>query len=106
MNNATANERHIICKPRCESKDRERVRDLILQFVEPARAQPGCRYHDLYPRVDAPDAFFILDDWVDQAAVGSHAAHQHRRGDERTRTAVDVWPVDRSGHAHERLVDY
>lgn len=77
MNNTKANERHIICELRCESKDRDRVRDLILQFVEPARAEPGCLYYDLYQRVDAPDTFFILDGWVDQAAVDNHAAHPH-----------------------------
>lgn len=77
MDNAKANERHIICELRCESKDRERVRNLILQFVLPARAEPGCLYYDLYQRVDAPETFFILDGWVDQAAVDSHAAHPH-----------------------------
>lgn len=77
MNNVKANERHIICELRCDTHDRERVRDLILQFVLPARAEPGCLYYDLYQRVDAPDTFFILDGWVDQAAVDSHAAHPH-----------------------------
>ncbi|MDB5824340.1 MAG: hypothetical protein JWR21_3044 [Herminiimonas sp.] len=77
MNNAKANERHIICELRCYSKDRERVRDLILKFVLPARAEPGCLYYDLYQRTDAPDTFFILDGWVDEAAVKSHAAHPH-----------------------------
>jgi quinol monooxygenase YgiN len=77
MNNAKANERHIICELRCDAKDCERVRDLILQFVDPARAEPGCLYYDLYQRVDAPDTFFILDGWVNQAAVDSHAAHPH-----------------------------
>lgn len=77
MNNAKANERHIICELRCESKDRERVRDLILQFVLPARAEPGCLYYNLHQAVDAPDTFFILDGWVNEAAVESHAAHPH-----------------------------
>lgn len=77
MKNAKLNERHIICELRCESKDRDRVRDLLLRFVAPARAEPGCLYYDLYQRVEAPDTFFILDGWIDQAAVDSHAAHPH-----------------------------
>jgi quinol monooxygenase YgiN len=77
MKNAKANERHIICELRCNSKDRDRVRELILQFVLPARAESGCLYYDLYQRVDAPDTFFILDGWVDDHAVASHAAHPH-----------------------------
>lgn len=77
MNHAKADERHIICELRCEEKDRERVRELILQFVAPARSEPGCLYYDLYQRLDAPDTFFILDGWIDESAVKSHAAHPH-----------------------------
>lgn len=77
MNNAKPNERHIICELRCDSKDQERVRDLLQQFVQPARTEPGCLYYDLYQGVDAPDTFYILDGWIDQAAVDSHAAHPH-----------------------------
>lgn len=77
MKNAKSNERHIICELRCESKDRDRVRDLILQFVLPARTEPGCLYYDLYQRIDAPDTFFIQDGWIDEAAAKCHAAHLH-----------------------------
>jgi quinol monooxygenase YgiN len=77
MKDTKLNERHIICELRCESKDHDRVRDLILQFVKPARAEPGCLYYDLYQRIDVPDTFFILDGWVDEAAVKSHATHPH-----------------------------
>jgi quinol monooxygenase YgiN len=77
MNNAKTNERHIICELRCDSKNLDRTRELILRFVEPARAEPGCLYYNLYQRVDAPDTFYILDGWADQAAVDSHAADPH-----------------------------
>lgn len=77
MNDAKANERHIICELRCAAADRDRVRALILQFVEPARKEPGCLYYDLYQTITAPDTFFIIDGWVDQAAVDSHAQHPH-----------------------------
>ena len=77
MDHAQAAERHIICELRCDPKDQERVRGLILQFVLPARAEPGCLYYDLYQRLDEPTTFFILDGWVDQAAVDSHATNAH-----------------------------
>jgi len=77
MDNAKAAERHIICELRCDPKNQERVRELILQFVLPARAEPGCLYYDLYQRLDEPNTFFILDGWVDQAAVDSHAFNEH-----------------------------
>src|SRR5688500_7082787 len=77
MDNSKAAERHIICELRCDPKDEERVRELILQFVLPARAEPGCLYYDLYQKVDDPNAFFILDGWANQAAVESHATNAH-----------------------------
>ena len=80
MNKAKDNERHIICELRCDPKRRKRVRDLILQFVLPARAQPGCQFHDLYQRADSPDTFLIVGGWVDEGAVESHAARPHVAG--------------------------
>ena len=46
MATSKSDERHIICELRCETANRERARGLILQFVEPARREPGCLYSD------------------------------------------------------------
>ncbi|OBZ92060.1 antibiotic biosynthesis monooxygenase [Pararhizobium polonicum] len=70
-------ERHIICELRCESVNRERVRELILMFVEPARMEEGCIYYDLHQKIDDPNTFFILDGWTNQDAVDAHAANPH-----------------------------
>jgi hypothetical protein len=35
MESNTSEERHIVCELRCETPSRERVRQLLLQFVEP-----------------------------------------------------------------------
>lgn len=74
---AKADERHIICELRCEAPDRDRVRELILRFVEPARRELGCLYYDLYQKIEDPNTFYILDGWADQAAVDSHVAEPH-----------------------------
>ena len=68
---------HIVCELRCETADRERVRELALQFVEPARAEPGCLYYNLHQEIDEPNTFFIIDGWANQAAVESHAKSAH-----------------------------
>src|SRR5688500_11248874 len=68
---------HIVCELRCETADRERVRELALQFVEPARAEPGCLYYNLHQKIDEPNTFFIIDGWANQAAVESHAKSAH-----------------------------
>jgi quinol monooxygenase YgiN len=70
-------ERHIICELRCETANRDRVRELILMFVEPARLEDGCIYYDLHQRIDDPNTFYILDGWTNQDAVDAHAANPH-----------------------------
>jgi quinol monooxygenase YgiN len=68
---------HIICELRCEPANRDRVRELALMFVQPARMEPGCLYYHLHQNRDAPNTFFIIDGWANQAAVDSHANSPH-----------------------------
>ena len=68
---------HIVCELRCAPANQERVRELALRFVAPARAEPGCLYYHLHQKLDAPDTFFIIDGWVNQAAVDAHASNAH-----------------------------
>ena len=77
MDAKKSEERHIICELRCESANRERVRELIPMFVEPARMEEGCIYYDLHQKIDDPNTFFILDGWTNQDAVDAHAANPH-----------------------------
>jgi quinol monooxygenase YgiN len=72
-----SDEIHIVCELRCKAPDRERVLELALQFVAPARAEAGCLYYNLHQKLDEPDTFFIIDGWVNQAAVDSHARNAH-----------------------------
>jgi quinol monooxygenase YgiN len=68
---------HIICELRFETASRDRVRELALMFVEPARLEPGCLYYNLHQKRDDPNTFFIMDGWTDQAAVDAHAGNPH-----------------------------
>jgi quinol monooxygenase YgiN len=68
---------HIVCELRCETAHRERVRELALQFVAPARAEAGCLYYNLHQKLDEPNTFFIIDGWASQAAVDAHASNAH-----------------------------
>jgi quinol monooxygenase YgiN len=70
-------ERHIICELRCETVNRDRVKKLILQFVEPARLEEGCIYYDVHQKIDDPNTFFIIDGWKNQDAVDAHAGNPH-----------------------------
>lgn len=72
---AKAEERHIICVVRAKTEHRDKVHHLLLELVDPARAEPGCLYYDLYQQRDQPDTFRIVDGWVSAAAIEAHAAH-------------------------------
>jgi quinol monooxygenase YgiN len=74
---AKQDEVHIVCELRCAPANRERVRELALRFVAPARAEPGCLYYHLHQKVDAPDTFFIIDGWANQASIDAHASNAH-----------------------------
>jgi quinol monooxygenase YgiN len=77
MSTTRQEEVHVVCELRCATENRERVRELALQFVEPARAETGCLYYNLHQKIDAPNTFFIIDGWANQAAVDAHAKNEH-----------------------------
>ena len=77
MNANRSDEVHIVCELRCEASNSDRVRELALQFVGPARAEAGCLYYHLHRELGEPGTFFIIDGWASQAAVDSHASNAH-----------------------------
>lgn len=70
-------EQHIICELKCETPNRNKVKELILQFVGPARLEDGCLYYDVYQKEDDPNTFFIIDGWINHKAVIAHANNSH-----------------------------
>lgn len=77
MESKKSEERHIVCELRCETPDQDRVRQLVLPFVEPAHLEEGCLYYDLYQKIDDPNTVYIIDGWANQEAVNSHANNPH-----------------------------
>ncbi len=71
------NERHIVCELACEAGNRERVLELILRFVEPARKEEGCLYYNVYEDTERPCTFYIVDGWKDAEAVRCHSEHPY-----------------------------
>lgn len=60
MQKIKSEERHIICELRCEPENRERVKELVLKFVEPARLEAGCLYYDFIKKSMNPTRFILL----------------------------------------------
>lgn len=72
---AKANERHLVVEFNCDPENHEKVAQILAEFIEPARAEDGCLYYDLYANIENPGQFFILDGWRDQACVDRHGTH-------------------------------
>lgn len=66
---------HIICRLHCEEQNRDRVRELLLEYVEPSRQEAGCLYYEIFQERNDLNSFYILDGWKDQAAVDAHIQH-------------------------------
>lgn len=77
MNTSMQDEIHIVCTVRARPEHRERVGELLLELVEPARGEAGCLYYDFYHERDLPDADVLLDGWASEAALAKHAVHPH-----------------------------
>lgn len=71
-NDNRALETHIICTVRSKPEHRERVKQLLLELVEPARNENGCLYYDLYQDANAPDTFILLDGSASKEALAMH----------------------------------
>ncbi len=75
MANSKQDEIHIVCTVRAQPEHCDRVCELLLELVDPARSEAGCLYYDLYQERDLPDTFVLLDGWASEAALASHAIH-------------------------------
>ncbi|MQB07941.1 antibiotic biosynthesis monooxygenase [Agrobacterium tumefaciens] len=68
-------EQHLIVEFKCPTENRDRVGELLLELIGPARKEEGCLYYDLYQRSDDPNTFFILDGWANEESVARHGKH-------------------------------
>lgn len=75
MPSLKSDEQHIICEVSCETANRAKVKELLLELVGPARLEEGCLYYDLYQTIENPNTFYILDGWVNEKAVAEHTQH-------------------------------
>ena len=55
----------------------EAVAELLRTLMPLSRAEPGCLQYDAHRDPDDPNAFFLFERYVDQAAFEAHAASPH-----------------------------
>jgi hypothetical protein len=58
MQTVKSEERHIICVVRSKPANREKVKELLLELIGPARREEGCLYYNLDQQVDEPNTFY------------------------------------------------
>lgn len=75
MQTVKSEERHIICVVRSKTESRDKVKELVLELVGPARLEEGCLYYDVYQQSNDLDTFYIIDGWASEKAVTAHTAH-------------------------------
>lgn len=75
MTTSKTEEQHLIVEFKTTTQNRDRVKELLQEFIGPARKEAGCLYYDLYQRSDDPNTFFILDGWANEAAASGHGEH-------------------------------
>lgn len=75
MTSKKSEEQHLVVEFKTTSQNRNRVKELLQEFIGPAREESGCLYYDLYQRSDDPNTFIILDGWQKEAAVVGHGEH-------------------------------
>lgn len=68
-------ERHLIATIRSKPEHRERVRELLLELVEPVRSEPGCLYYNLFQQSEDPATFMLVAGWANDEAVAAHPVH-------------------------------
>ena len=67
----------IVVKWQTKPEWTDRFMDLVKDFTEATRAEPGCLHYNLHQKLEEPNTFFIIDGWANQAAVASPAKNPH-----------------------------
>ena len=68
---------HLIAHIRAKAEHLEAVRAVLVGYVEPTRAEAGCRVYDLFQNASDPTHFTFVEEWESQTALDRHAASAH-----------------------------
>lgn len=76
-----AEEIHIICRLRCEEQNRERVSELLLEYVDPSRQESGCLYYDIFQEKEFDPPIIGRRSETDIRSAHQQLAGKYRKGD-------------------------
>jgi quinol monooxygenase YgiN len=68
---------HVIARIRALPEHVEAVREVLVGFVAPTRAERGCLLYDLFQNRADPTDFTFVEAWADEDALDEHAKSRH-----------------------------
>lgn len=68
---------HVIAHVEARPDTVEALRQVLLELIEPTRAEPGCRRYELLVEEAHPTRFTFVETWDDAAALETHFASDH-----------------------------
>jgi len=67
---------HVIARAVAREGKAAELKTLLSGLIEPTRAEPGCRFYELFES-DQPGLFYFHELWQSQAQLDDHAASRH-----------------------------
>jgi len=71
---------HVIARHFARPETIDEVRRILLELIEPSRAEPGCLKYELLQNDTAAADFTFVETFADDAAVKAHAAAPYIAG--------------------------
>lgn len=72
----------------------DRVRECLLELIEPTRREAGCIVYELLQNRDDPTDFTFIEEWASDAALDAHAVSEHLRDVREKLTGLTVTKPD------------
>ena len=96
----------ITAKFRIKPDDADHWPEIVREFTEATRSEPGCLWFDWARRVDDPNEYMLVEAFRDDEAAGAHVRSAHFREAQKN----GPWPSSgnpthyQCEHSPERLV--
>jgi quinol monooxygenase YgiN len=71
---------HVIARHTARPETIDDVRRILLELIEPSRAEPGCLKYELFQNADAPADFTFMEAFASDEALKAHAAAPYISG--------------------------
>lgn len=67
----------IVARIEAKSDDIERVKEALLDLIEPTRSEDGCLQYDLHQDNENPEVFLFYEIWESRAQWQTHMNNDH-----------------------------